>query len=402
MKTEKLLRRAVVVCFVLTWLASIGLVGFIGESEAQTLKVGNVWPLTGPGSDAFIKAKRGGEICRDWINAKGGVTVKGKKYLIDLITEDVKGTSEGCVAAATKLVHRDKVKFVVGVTTPVHVDAVASVTEPNKVFYFASIHDTLSPDYPYTASAYISYSAPKLVTYDYLQKTYPNVKRVALTELDEASVHRAADAARAEMKKRGLQDVGGEVYPMGTRDFYPILNKVLAKKPDALDINMEFPSNAGTIVRQARELGFTGPIIANSPWDPNFVMHAIGKSEYATDVLIPNFDTTTAMAQLPEITKMIIKLWTDIYKVPFETTALRGWDPLHCLVQAIEAAQSFDPGDVMRALEKMQTIECSSGTAKIGGLKTYGVNHMVVQRVPLTRIKNGQLEFVGWKSIDIL
>ena len=66
-----------------------------------------------------------------------------------------------------------------------------------------------------------------------------------------------------------------------------------------------------------------------------------------------------------------------------------------------EAAQSFEPADVLKAFQNMKAIKCSEGTAKVGGLKTYGVNNMVVQPCPLTRIQSGNIEFIGFKPLNI-
>ena len=48
------------------------------------------------------------------VNEKGGVTVQGQKYNIELVGEDGKSTMDGVTAAATKLAYDHKVKFVIG------------------------------------------------------------------------------------------------------------------------------------------------------------------------------------------------------------------------------------------------------------------------------------------------
>jgi len=367
----------------------------------KTVKFGTVWGLTGPGSEFGLLAQRGEILCKDWLNAQGGITVKGEKYQIELVTEDTKNSPEGAVTAANKLVHQDNVKYLLGMAVPPFVDAIASVTEPAKVFYIASIHDDMSPKYPFTASAMYGYSCPKPVVYEYLHKTYPSVKKIAFTQVEDPAVAKAADAARAEMKKYGMTEVGSVRYPFGSQDYYPVLNKVMTFNADALDIGMEFPGGAASIVKQVRELGFTGPIMGNSPWDPIFVRDKIGSKEYATDFIIPTFEPVSAEAQLPPILKNIIQMWSDTYHVPFISDSLRGWDPVYELAQAIEAAQSFEPADVLKAFQKMKAIKSSTGTVKVGGLKTYGINNMVVQPCPLTRIQNGTIEFIGFKPLNI-
>ena len=107
--------------------------GIDAGAAAKTLKIGAIYSLTGLGSEIEPILRNGSELCRVWINEKGGITIKGEKYLIDLIVEDQKGVVDGAVAAATKLVERDKVKFIIGQIVPDVIIAAASVTEPAKV-----------------------------------------------------------------------------------------------------------------------------------------------------------------------------------------------------------------------------------------------------------------------------
>lgn len=104
MKTRKLLGRIGVISLGLALLVSIGFVGFVEKSEAKTVKIGSIYSLSGPGSEVNILMQRGVAMCKDWINAKGGITVKGEKYLIEIVSEDDKASAEGAVTAATKLV----------------------------------------------------------------------------------------------------------------------------------------------------------------------------------------------------------------------------------------------------------------------------------------------------------
>ena len=401
MEKRRILRKTGVVLLACMLLITIGVIGSASRSEAKSLKIGSVWGLTGPGSEIQIIMSRGAELCRDWINAKGGVTVKGEKYQIELITEDVKGTPDGSVTAANKLVHQDKVKFVIGLTVPFLAEGVASVTEPNKVAYWASTFDTMTAKNAYSVSAYTTYTSYQTILFDYLQKTYPNAKKVAMTEILDPIVQRVAAVGRDEIKKRGMSYVGNVQYPFGAQDYYNVLNKVLTYKPDVLDINLEWPGGAGLLAKQARELGFTGPIMGASPWDPIFVRDKIGSAEYATDMFFPSFEMTSAGADVPPMANTISKLWTDKYKTPCIIEVFRGWDPLYTLVQAIEAAKSLDPTDVIKTFEKMKSVDTSQGVSKIGGLKTYGVNHMTLQPCPLTRLNKGKIEFLGWKEIVI-
>ena len=103
------------------------------HATAKTLKIGVIHSLSGFGSEVEMVMRNGEVLCQDWINEKGGITIGGEKYLIELIVEDQKGNVDGAVAAATKLVERDKVKFIIGQMVPDMTIAASSVTEPAKV-----------------------------------------------------------------------------------------------------------------------------------------------------------------------------------------------------------------------------------------------------------------------------
>ena len=103
------------------------------SAAADTVKIGSIWGLSGPGSQLGVVCKDAAVLAAEWINGKGGITVQGKKYKIELVIEDNKNTAAGSSNAATKLVHKDKVKFVTGMNVPFQQEAVQTVTEPNKV-----------------------------------------------------------------------------------------------------------------------------------------------------------------------------------------------------------------------------------------------------------------------------
>jgi hypothetical protein len=48
----------------------------------------------------------------------------------------------------------------------------------------------------------------------------------------------------------------------------------------------------------------------------------------------------------------------------------------------------------------MDKIDTIFGPGKMGGLQTYGVNHNVYYKTPISVIKNGKVEFGTWISLD--
>ena len=76
---------------------------------ADPIKVGLIYPLTGPNAAAGIYMKAGAEMARDRFNAEGGVI--GRQ--IQLLIEDGANDPAQSVSAAEKLVTRDKIDLMI-------------------------------------------------------------------------------------------------------------------------------------------------------------------------------------------------------------------------------------------------------------------------------------------------
>ena len=68
----------------------------------------------------------------------------------------------------------------------------------------------------------------------------------------------------AQFKKRGGTVVAKEYYASDVTDFRTQLSKLVDAKPDALHLAPQSECSAGAIIRQAREVGYDGPIYAET------------------------------------------------------------------------------------------------------------------------------------------
>ena len=406
MKTwkQKLLGSIGMILMLVVLLAIAPSAGAAPATEAKTLEIGVIASLTGPGSETELIILNGAKLAKDWINNKGGITVKGQKYQIKLLVEDIKSSAEGTTTATIKLVEKDKVKFILGPVVPFMTTAAAQITEPAKVlrslFWGAAIPDEINQKTPYTFRAIIGGAEIIPGNYDYLVKAFTNVKRVAILGADEPGGHFFTAVSKKQAEAHGLTVVATEFYPWGTQDFYPVWTKILASKPDAVDCGSQFVQPAASILKQGREMGFKGPCFYLSPGDLYLVREMVGR-DGATNYFNSSLDLRSP--KMTPMIKQIAKLWQEAYKTPFEKygDSLLGWDALWCLVQAIEKANSLDPTVVAKTWENMRKIETSSGTGKMGGLKTYGLNHVVVKPISLSRLNKGEIEFVKWYTPNI-
>lgn len=385
-------------CLFAFWVVLIvgGMFSISGPRTAaaeETLKIGSIWGLSGPGSQLGAIMKNGVELAAEWLNKRGGITVKGTKYKIKLLIVDNKNSAEGSASAATKLVYRDKVKFVTGMNVPFQVDAVRSITEKNKVLLVAGKISGMKPTDKFTFSGTAGFTVPIPGIYDVLLKAYPHVKTVAFSAQDEPGALATLKVARMMAKSRGLKLYDPVLTQFGTKEYYPAWTKILENKPDAVDIGISFPDCLAANVRQGRELGFKGPILSVGTADARQFVQMIGK-ESATDFIYAGFDMNAP--DNPPMVKKIMRLWAEKHKAPFNLDALDAWSGLWALAQAIEKAQSLDPAKVVRTFETMTSIETPWGTGTMGGAKTFGVNHMVLPPAPISRLMGGKVASTEW------
>jgi len=96
---------------------------------AGTIKIGGIFPITGPVATFGISCANGAKMAVEEANAKGGVL--GSK--IELIIEDDQYKLEEAANAAKKLIERDKVVAIVGGVTSSEALTIGPIAQSSKV-----------------------------------------------------------------------------------------------------------------------------------------------------------------------------------------------------------------------------------------------------------------------------
>jgi branched-chain amino acid transport system substrate-binding protein len=368
-------------------------------AESKTLRIGGLYCLTGFGSSAETYIAQGAKLAEEWINEKGGITIKGQKYPVELVIEDMKGTADGAVAAATKLAYDHKVKIVVGTVVPFMVQAAGTVLEPAKVLravlYNCGMPSEYGPKTPYMFLTYDSTIEGMRAALDYLKEAYPKVKSVSYIIPDDGSVPYLDKIFREKASSVGYEVATVEKWAMNTQDYTPILTKVLAAKPDAIAFANGWPQATGSMLKIAREMGFKGPVFGCN-YDDAYQIREIAGIQASTDFFIHQIDLESpAMTpMIKEIVKRAKAKYGKVYGMH-----IWGFNPFYELKQVIEKAQSADPAAIKDTWEKMKTIDTVYGPGKMGGLKTYGINHTVCAPCPIVALMNGEVKWVKWVDV---
>jgi branched-chain amino acid transport system substrate-binding protein len=360
---------------------------------AKTIKIGIIYGITGPDSPHQIMERDAALLAIEYVNEKGGVTINGEKYLFEGDVADNKGTPPGSIDAATKLVQQDNVKFIIGCVIPVQVDAVASVTEKAGVLFAATRTDVIHADRPLSFTTNYTFAAPLPFLYEVLLSKYPNVKTIGFMIGDESGARAVGEVSKQIAQGRGLTSVGDVIHPWETSDYYSSWTKMKSLNPDAVDNGLSLPNSTAALVKQGREIGYKGPMIAAIPGDPNTLIQMIG-AQYANDFINATYDPYGPEA--PAMVQDIVKRWEAKYQSKFDADGTEAFDSIYVLSQVLQKAQSLDPVQVAKVWESMPTVETVKGTAKMGGLATWGLNHMVFNPCPVSIYNQGKSNFVNW------
>ena len=366
------------------------------QASTKSLKVGMLMPLSGPISIVGVGLTRAVELYFDKVNEAGGLQLGGETYMLELIVEDSKLDPTVAAVATKKLVYKDGCRFVFGAITPPVAAAIYQVCAKAKALHLITWIDApglpgdVSSKKPYAVRLCISSDAGWELDYDFLKKTYPEAKKLFIVAPDVGlSIERAKSVAR----ERGLDVVGVELWEEGTVDFLPFYTKALAAKPDVIQAMVS--AQAGYQLRTARQLGYKGIFISDAPTAPALILSLVGP-EGSYDVISNGMDMNNATPSMIEC----MDRWKKKYKEPFFSDAIITWSEAEVFIQALKKADSVEPEKVVAAFESMtapESFQTAFGPGHMGGANRLGVSRVVVRPMPISRLMNGKVEFVGLK-----
>jgi branched-chain amino acid transport system substrate-binding protein len=383
-------------------LAAALVLGYRGTAQAaaKTLKVGMVMPLSGPISIVGVGLTRAVELYFDKVNEAGGVQLGGDTYKLQLIAEDSKLDPSVASTATKKLVYKDGAQFVIGAISPPESAAIYQVCSKAKALHIIDWIDApgvpgdIGRDKPYAVRLVTTSDGNWEMNLDFLTKNYPEAKKLFIVAPD---VGLPIDKAEKLAGAKGLTVLGHEIWKIGTEDFLPFYTKAVAAKPDVIQAMNS--AQAGFQLRTARQLGFKGVFISDSPLAPGIILSIVGP-EGSHDVITNGMDFAHATPGMKES----MERWQKKFKEPyFEDTPLT-WSEAEAFVQALKKANSVKPEKVVAAFDSMTapgSIQTCWGPGHMGGAKAFGVNRVLVRPVPITRLMNGKIEFVGFRMPSV-
>lgn len=376
-----------ITCLSIVLVLSLVFAGCGPQPAEKILKVGALYPVSGPAAAFGVPLTRGTQLFAELINDAGGVKAAGDTYKFEIVSLDTKFTPEGSVAAINTMAYTEKIKFVTGGMTGFEVLAMQPTVEKEKMLLLSDGFppSVVSPDKPHCFRVAPSPHEIVPTLYSWIHETYPDLKRVSLFNDNTESGHACAADAESFCQLIGLEVVGKEFYEVGTQDFYPIINKILPTKPDLIGNGSAMPPEFALFVKQCRELGYKGLFEFEAPFPTNELLGIAGAEN------AEGFVGVTRVTEGPMATdaaKAFRKAYTDKYG-EWDDTAIDIPIGIPILAEAIDLANSLDVDKVCAVLDSGRSFDTALGPVKFGGERVYGIAHQLIMPICPTQMKNG-------------
>lgn len=300
-----------------------------------TIKIGMIGSLTGPAAAWGWPTINGARMVYDAVNAQGGIN--GRK--IELVVEDEQCAPPMALAAAKKLIHRDKVFMLHGGSCSGSILATRDEVLANEVpmMILVATMDKIVQEKPndYIYRAFLPGSFDGKIIADFIA-TMPNVKRVVVVgHADEHAGARYGTLTEG-LKKHGVELLGLETIETELTDATAQVLKIKDAKPDAV-VLVGRPAASAVFLKDAHRLGLDVPMIGATVVDLQDLADRIGGTDALKNMYV-----------------------VAVYKGPLGSEAMTPWQ---------EMLKKYYPSDKVQASSFLGT---SGALAVVEGLKKAG------------------------------
>ena len=291
---QLLSRKWIVLFGVLVVLALVGIACEEEDGDGEDpFRIGVMESATGPGETYGRVAIQAKQMAVAEINAAGGIDGR----MLELVVEDEKCNAQDSITAYNKLTDVDGVKIILGTSCSGAMLGAAPLAEADGVILFSGL--ATNPDIADAG--------------DYIFRTSMNDAQVGVDTGNVlwadgvrtlATITEATDYAEgvrrtsvAQFEERGGTIVGEERYASDVTDFRSQLTKLIGGNPDALHIAAQSEFTGGTIVKQARELGYNGPIYGEIVVIGTTALEIAGDAATGVKAIIADLDPANEKAK---------------------------------------------------------------------------------------------------------
>ena len=346
----------------------------------DTIKVGVNYELSGAVATYGQASVDGITMAIDEINAAGGVN--GKK--LEIISYDNKSDAAEATTLANKLFTQDNVLVGMGPATSGNFKAIIPVANKNRVPVVSG--SATADDVTWDGST-VQEFAFRICFNDSFQGTI--MAKFAAENLGASSAviikdnsndysKGLADAFTTEFENQGGTIVTSEAYVAGDTDFNTILTRIKGQSFDVIYLPGYY-SEAGLIIKQARDLGITAPFLGGDGFDSPTLLELAGASAL-NDVYFTNH--YSSIDEDPTVQDFIKAFKEAKGAEPSAFNAL-GYDVGKFVADAISRASELTGDAVQKAMAETKGFVGVTGTFDIDE------HHNPVKSIVVIGLKDG-------------
>lgn len=336
----------------------------LGAQTPATVKIGWFGPETGDSALWGQAELNTVKMMANDYNAKGGITVGGKKVKVEIVAYDDKGDSVEAVNVAKRLISQDKVVAIVGAQGSGEAIPVAPIVNEAKIPLVAStatnpkvtVSDSGAVNSYVFRACFTDPYQGKVAAYFASQKLGKKKAAILMT-IDDPYSTGLSQYFKENFEKAGGKVVSEVSYTSGEKDFRAPLTKIKAANPDVVFIPAYY-NDVALASKQARDLGIKQLLLGGDGWPSDNLISLAGKSLEGC-LFINHLDMDGAAA----------KPMRDEYKAKYNKNAeLNSYmvhDALLMVVDAIQRAGTVNSVAIQKALTTCN-LQGITGHIKIG------------------------------------
>ena len=264
-----------------------------------------------------------------------------------------------------------------------------SVTNPAKVIaltdgYAPQILKNDTPD-PYNFRIYntnIEFGPPLI---KWLKDNVPAIRKVALLAPNDAVGQSVAGPLSEDYRKQGFETTV-DLFERGTKEFTPLILRMMAQKVDAFEFDGNAPGDAGLMLKQIRQAGFRGHVHQIGGPAIDEIMEIAGPAaEGFMSYDIFDWDTPAGGRLRAQYEKKYGKGIINAFMPAF-------YHAVFLLCESIRRADTLDTNKVRAALETTGGYDAGIyGPINWVGKESYGVNRQLMLPYYWSQVKGGKI-----------
>ena len=369
-----------VVTFALFALFIISSTGFSSKAYAKEIKIGVVWPMTGPIASFGQMNWKGAQIAESMVpKTKDGTTLK-------LILLDNKGDKVETANAVSRLITQTHVKAIIGAVASGNTLAAAPIAER---YHIPLLSSSATNPLVTKGKKYVS----RVCFIDPFQGSV--AAKYAINNLHAKTAAVVVDIAQdysvglAKFFVQSFTKMGGKIVARtfvqtGDQDFSAQVSAVKAANPDMIYMPTYY-QEASLFTRQAKQFGLNQVIMGGDGLESDSLLKVGGKAANGI-TFTTHYDPKATSGK---VGKEFLKRFKAKYKINPDAMAALGADAYLVMVDAINRAGGYKATSeqINKAIRSTKDFHGVTGILTI-------VNGDAIKSAVVRKVKNGKFVYV--------